>query len=185
MTIAAGKSGTSTVTVTPANAFAGTVSFTVTASPAMTNGCYSIESATVTGSAAVPTTLTVYTSESQCSGSGVHSFAKAGGTANRAATEHGPLGRSLPLGAAALAGLVLFGFRRVRQVARSKAWTMLAVLALAAGVGFASGCGSSGGTATTTTTPTSTNVAAGSYTLTVTGTGSSVTASTTLAVTVQ
>lgn len=186
MTVTAGSSANSNVTVTPVNAFTGTVSFTVTASPAMTNGCYAIGNASVTGSTAVTTTLTVYTSKSQCSGSGVHSFAQTRGTTTASLHRGSPTGRSVPIGVAALAGVLLFGFRRVRQVARSKAWTMMAILALALTVGFASGCGTSKGTASNSTTPTSSsNVAAGSYTLTVTGTGSSVTASTTLNVTVQ
>lgn len=187
VTVTAGNSANSNVTVTPVNAFTGTVSFTVTASPAMTNGCYAIGNASVTGSTAVTTTLTVYTSKSQCSGSGVHSFAQPGGRTTASVYGGPPMGRSVPIGVAALAGLLLFGFRRVRQVARSKAWTTVAILALALTVGFAGGCGTSSGTASNSTTPTSTssNVAAGPYTLTVTGTGSSVTASTTLTVTVQ
>ncbi|HKO11162.1 MAG TPA: S53 family peptidase [Acidobacteriaceae bacterium] len=184
MTVAAGSSASSNVTVTPVNAFTGTVSFTVTASPAMTNGCYAIGNASVAGSTAVTTTLTVYTSKSQCSGSGVHSFAR-GGTATASVGRGQRTPRSLPLGMTALAGVLLFGFRRVRQVARSRAWTTMALLALALTAGFAGGCGTSSGTASSSTTSTSSNVAAGSYTLTVTGTGSSVTASTTLSVTVQ
>jgi hypothetical protein len=188
ITLAAGSSATSNVTVTPVNAFTGIVSFTVTASPTMTNGCYAIGNASVTSSSAATTTLTVYTSKSQCSGSGVHSFAQTGGTTTASVHRGLPMGRSVPIGVAALAGVLLFGFGRVRQVARSKTWTTMAILAFALTVGFAGGCGTSRGTAsngTTPTSPTSSNVAAGSYTLTVTGTGSNVTASTTLTVTVQ
>lgn len=189
VTVAAGSSGTSTVTVTPVNTFTGAVSFAVTTTGSLaTSGCYSIGNASVTSTAAVTATLTIYTAQSQCGGSGVHSFAKAGGTGVASATS-GPLnngapsGKVLPMGAAALAGLLLFGFCRVRQVARSKAWTLLALAALALTVGFASGCGSSSGNGSS-----SGKVTTGSYTVTVTGSStasSSVTASTSLTVTVQ
>lgn len=182
VSVSAGSSGTSTVTVTPVNSFTGTVGFAVTATGSLaTVGCYSVSNASVTASSAVTSTLTIYTAQSQCGGSGVHSFTKSGGTTS-ASLEHGkPMGRSLPVGAAALAGLLLFGFGRVRQVARSQAWRMLAIVALALTIGVASGCGSSKGNSPSS----SGKVTAGSYTVSVTGTSSSVAASTSLTVTVQ
>lgn len=185
VTLAAGSSGTSTVTVTPVNAFTGAVSFAVTATGSLaTSGCYSIGNASVTGSAAATATLTIYTAQNQCSGSSVHSFASTGG-AGAASVSSGPAngtpsGTGLPIGASALAGLLLFGFRRVRQVARSKTWMMLAIVALALTVGFATGCGTSTGSA-----PAAARVTAGAYTVSVTGTGANATASTSLTVTVQ
>jgi hypothetical protein len=107
----------------------------------------------------------------------VHSFARFGG-ASRASSE-GPLGATIPVGTAALAGVLLLGFRRAR-----KAWALLGCLLLVSLLGFATGCGSSSGSRTTT----STEVPAGTYTVTLTGTDtttSSITASTTFTVTVQ
>ena len=184
VTVTAGASGTSTVTVTPANSYAGTVGFTVTSSSASlsADGCYAISNATVTAGTAATTTLTIYTSSSACTGTGVHSFARFGGT-SRASSERGrPLGGTIPLSGAALAGVMLFGFRRLRAGARRMALAALGCLMLAAILGLTTGCGSSSGSTTTT------DVAKGTYTVTVTGTDTttaSITASTTLTLTVQ
>jgi subtilase family serine protease len=179
--VAAGSTGTSTVTVTPANSYSGMVAFTATSgnSSLTTNGCYAINNATVTAGLAATATLTVYTSSSACAAAGVHSFLRAGGTGQAATSGAAPLGRTIPLSAAALAGVLLFGFRKMRAGAR----TLLGCLALMVVLGLAVGCGSSSGTKTT-----SNNVAAGSYTVTVAGTDTTtatITASTTLTVTVN
>lgn len=185
VSVSAGSSVTSTVTVTPVNSFTGTVSLVATASGALaTNGCYSIGNASITGSSAVTSTLTIYTSQSQCGGSSLHSFAKIGGVNRASAHEGWPGGGGLPFDATAMSGLLLFGFKRIRQAARSKLWLMMAVITLALTAGLSSGCGSSSGGSKAN----SANVTAGSYAVTVTGTStsrSSVTASTSLTVTVQ
>lgn len=180
VSVSAGSSGTSTVTVTPASSFTGAVGFAVTAT-GLANGCYSLGNATVSTGPAT-STLTIYTSSTQCGGTGVKSFVRSGGTQADARGGR-PLGPAIPLGATALAGLLLFGFRRARATARSKAWTALACLVLLGVLGVASGCGSSSGTGTT-----STDVPKGTYTITVTGTAtasSSTAATTTLTLTVN
>ncbi len=188
-TAAQGSNATSTITVTPANSYTGTVAFTATSSSTSltTNGCFAVNNATVaSGSTMAIATLTIYTSQSACAGTGVHSFAQAGGT-TRASSEGGrPQGPVLPVGAAALAGCLLFGFGRVRKAARRKTWVLLGCLLLMAMVGLATGCGGTAGTGTGTGT--SNDVATGTYTVTVTGadtTTASITATTTLTLTVD
>ncbi|MGC2618781.1 MAG: S53 family peptidase [Acidobacteriaceae bacterium] len=184
VTATQGGSGTSTVTITPANSYAGTVGFTATSSSTSLNtyGCYAISNTAVTAGAAATATLTVYTSQSACTASGVHSFARKGTVAaNHGPTGGQPLGKTIPLGAAALAGLLGFGFRR----SRARMWMLMSCLMLFAMVGLTVGCGSSSGSTTTTT---STDVAAGTYTATLTGTDittSTITAKTTFTVTVN
>ncbi|HEX4008270.1 MAG TPA: S53 family peptidase [Acidobacteriaceae bacterium] len=194
VTVSPGSSGASTVTITSVNSYAGTVGFAVTAGNGSltTSGCYAISNTAVTAGSTATATLTVYSSTSTCSGTGVLSFAKMGGAVrasldrgtgpgDAAGHSGGPLGKTIPLSAAALAGVLLLGFRRMRSGARA----LVGCLVLAVVVGFASGCGSSSGTTTTTTTK---DVAAGTYTVTVAGTDtttSSITASTSFTVTVN
>ncbi|HEX4310766.1 MAG TPA: S53 family peptidase [Acidobacteriaceae bacterium] len=188
VTVTQGASGTSSVTITPQSSYAGTVGFSVTstATSLNTNGCYTISNTAVTAGKAAAATLTIYTSQSACSGvSGAHSFVRSGGTKVASSRDPQPLRGQLPIGAAAFAGMLLLGFSRSR-----KAWSVLSCLVLVAMLGFATGCGSSSGssTVTNTTSTTSTDVATGSYTLTVAGTDtttSSITASTTVALTVN
>ncbi len=179
-----GNSGTSTVSVVSVNSYAGTVSFSLTSTSTSLNtyGCYAINNAAVTAGATATATLTIYTSQSACSGvSGAHSFAR--GSATRAASSRDhqpPLRKSIPISVAALVGILFLGFRKSR-----KAWSVLSCLVLVAMLGFAAGCGSSSGS---TTTSTSTDVAAGSYSLTLVGTDTttaSLTAGTTLTLTVN
>jgi hypothetical protein len=185
VTVASGSSGTSSISVTSQNSYAGTVAFTVTSTSSALNtlGCYTISNAAVKAGGTATATLTVYTSQSSCSGlSGAHSFVRAGHGA-AASSDKAPLGRTIPISAAALAGILLLGFRRSR-----KAWAAISCLLLAAVLGFATGCGSSTGSSSNSSTSTSTDVAAGAYTLTVTGadtTTASITASTTLTLTVN
>jgi hypothetical protein len=183
VTAAQGSSGVSTVSVVSQKSYAGTVGFTLTSTSSSLNsyGCYTINNAAVTAGGTTTASLTIYTSESACSTlSAVRSFVRKGATHIASSQNNRPLGKSIPLGVAALAGALLFGFRRSR-----KAWSLVSCLALVAMLGFSVGCGSSSGTSTTTT---STDVAQGTYTLTLTGTDtttSSITASTTLTLTVN
>ena len=188
VTVAQGSSAASTVTVLSQNSYAGTVGFSVTSTSTSLNtyGCYTINNAAVAAGASTVATLTIYTSQSACSGlSGAHSFARSGSTTRAAAThDNPPLHSTLPIGAAALAGILFLGFRKSR-----KALAALSCLLLVATLGFAAGCGSSNGTAPTSGSSTiSTDVPAGAYTLTLTGTDtttSSITAGTTLTLTVN
>ena len=187
-----GSTGTSTLTVTPVNSYTGTVAFTATSSDAslVSNGCYAVNNATVaSGSTLAIATLTIYTSKSACAGTGVHSFARAGGMTRAAGTNAAPGGKRppgsrVPVGAAALAGCLLFGFGRMRKTARQKMWAALGCLLLLGMVGLATGCGGTKGTATGS----SNDVATGTYTVTVTGTDTttaSLTATATLTLTVN
>jgi len=172
VSVMAGATGTSTVTVTPSGGYTGTVNWgMITAVPTLSNGCYVISSVAVPGTAAVTTTLTVLTNAAQCptasaavSGHGRQRFLPgSGGIAEVSAARKTPFG-SVPVGVA-LAGLLTVGFfgRRVRGVRLLMVASLFAVLGL--GV---SGCGSS--MTPQPPGPATQNVAAGVYTLTLTGT---------------
>jgi subtilase family serine protease len=188
VTVSQGSSGSSTVTITSANSYSGTVdlSMTTTSSSLINYGCYDVNNTPVTANKTATATLTLYTSESDCStaavtkGAALHTFAKVG--TKRIASSNGSpaLQKVLPLSAAALAGVLFFGIRRRRV---SKWWTMLSGFVLLGVLSLAVGCGSS------STTSTSNNyVAKGTYTLTLIGvdsTTSSITAQTTFTLTVD
>ncbi|HEY1809315.1 MAG TPA: protease pro-enzyme activation domain-containing protein [Acidobacteriaceae bacterium] len=185
VTVSQGSSGTSAVSVKSENSFAGTVSFGVSTTDASLQqyGCVTIGNATVAANGTATSTLTLYTSQSACKTvtgptGNVHSFALRGG--NSAASQHQPpLGRTIPLGAAAFAGLLFLGFRRVRR----HAWMLMSCFLLVAVVGLATGCSSSSSAVST-----STDVPKGTYTLTLIGTdtaSSSITASTNFTLTVH
>ena len=175
-----GATGTSNITVTPANAFTGTVALTcsVTSSPsgALTadNPTCSAASASVTGASAATATLTINTTAQtakldlpsfKLNGKGV--FTAGGGVA---------------LGAILLFG-VPFGRRRKQQIKSLRALRMLSLAVLfALAAGAAIGCGSGG---SSSTPPPSGGTTTGTYTLTVTGTSGSTTANTTITVTVN
>jgi subtilase family serine protease len=185
VSVTQGNSGTSTVSVAPQNSYAGTVAFTVTSTGSLaTYGCYTVGNAAVTGATA-STTLTLYTSQSACSGvSGAHALASRGTTGIAKSQNSSPFRKTIPIGAAAFAGLLFVGFRKSR-----KAWTLFTCLILVTMLGFAAGCGSNSGSSTTnSTSSTSTDVAKGSYTVSIVGTDtttSSITASTSLTLTVN
>jgi subtilase family serine protease len=186
--VAQGGSSTSTVTLTSIAPYAGTVGFALTSTSTSVNtyGCYTIKNAAVAAGASTTTTLTVYTSQTACSGvSGAHSFVRVATTPVAASHNNPPLGKTIPISAAALAGILFIGFRKSR-----KALSLLSCLALVAMLGFAAGCGSSSGSSTTSssTGSTSTDVASGTYTLTLTGTDtttSTINYTTTLTLTVN
>ncbi len=192
VTVTQGSSGVSTVTISSENSYAGTVGFTLSSTNASLNsyGCYTIGNTAVTAGGTANAALTIYTSQSACSGvSGAKSFARKGGAqvadSVNPPMSHSTPGRTIPIGVVALAGTLLIGFRKSR-----KALSLLSCLLLVAMLGFAAGCGSSSGTGSnnSTTPPTSTDVPAGTYTLTVAGsdtTTSTITASTSLTLTVN
>jgi subtilase family serine protease len=188
VTVAQGNSAASNVTVLSQNSYAGTVGFFVTSTSTSLNtyGCYTINNAAVTAGGSTPATLTIYTSQSACSGvSGAHSFARSSNGSRVAAShDNPPLRPAIPIGGAAFAGILFLGFRKSR-----KAWAALSCLLLAT-LGFAAGCGSSNGNGpgSGSTSSSSTEVAKGTYTLTLTGTDtttSSITAGITLTLTVN
>jgi subtilase family serine protease len=186
-----GTSATSTVTILSQNAFAGTVSFTLLGSNAALagNACYTIASPTVAAGATTTATLTVYTSASACTSlSGAQSFSRTTAAAPLASGGGSPFHPSMPIRAAAVGGLLLFGFRRFR----SRPFSALGCLLLIAMLGVASGCGSNSSPSVATNNSanpaTSTQLAAGTYALTLTGTdaaNSAITASTSVTLTVN
>ena len=196
VTVSQGSSANSTITVTPAGGYTGTVdlSFTTSNNNALANLCYNFTttlsngdgSVAVTGTSAVTTQLTLDTNASDCvaaavilgSKPGLHRFAALGNTAKNSHPS-GP--NPAPFGVA-FAGLLLAGFLgRASRKFRTTAG-LIAMLA----VGFAiSACG--GGSSSGGTTPPS-NPAKGTYTFTLTGQDSASatnTATTTFTLTIQ
>jgi hypothetical protein len=176
-----GTTGTSTITVTPANAFTGTVALTcsVTSGPsgALTadNPTCSAASASITGTSAATATLTINTTAQ---------------TAKLELPAFKPNGKGIFTagGGVVLGALLLFGVpftrRRREQIKSLRALRMLSLaflFALAAGAVIGCGSGSSG----SGTPPPSGGTTPGAYTLTVTGTTGSTTANTTITVTVN
>lgn len=191
VTVAAGGTGTSTVTITPANGYTGTVNWSAeTSVPTLTNGCYNINAVSVPGTAAVTTTLTVYTNEVNCTAATSSAVASPNarrrflpGAAKVAAgmPMRSPF-HSVPMGIA-MAGMLAVGFlgRRSRGV------RLLMVAGLFAVLGFGvSGCSSGSmapaqpatgsAPAPPATGPASENATAGVYDITLTGTDSANTA---------
>jgi subtilase family serine protease len=183
VTVAQGASGTSTVTVTPGSSFIGAVDFTVSAPSSLTNSCYSVSNANVTGTAAVTTTLTIFTSEGACTNTAFRHFVTSGSTAALASPpNHQPY---LALAGTAFASLFFLAFPGVRRRRWPVLIVFLAMLPLAL-----SGCGGSKSSSTSTGTgsvSTGLDSAQGTYTLTVTGANSTntVSASTPLTLTVN
>ncbi len=151
VTVSRGATGASTITVTPSGGYTGALSFTATAN--ITNACYTIANAAVTGSAAVTTTLTLYTNASSCANAGRAPF-----TAARLERNGSGPGSQLPLaygGLLPLLCLAVPGSRRRR--------VQSALLVGAAGtLLLLSGCG--GGSTSSALAP------KGTYSFTVTGT---------------
>ena len=187
--MAAGSSGTSTLTVTPAGGYTGTVDWAIASSGSLTNACYAINNTAITGSTAVTTTLTIYTSAAACTSGtplsqrgGRHAFKTASSGANLMMPPSSSLQlseRDKRKGSLLLAGLFCIGLAGLR----GRRLRSLAGVLVITSVGFAlSGCGSNATSATSTT------AMVGSYTLTLTGTDSSVstlTASSTITLTVD
>ena len=59
VTVSAGNSGTSTITITPKSGYTGTVGWSISSSPSLKNGCFSLPNTTVSGTSAVQATMTV------------------------------------------------------------------------------------------------------------------------------
>ena len=188
LTITAGNPGASTVTITPQNGYTGTVAWTVSSSPALTNGCFSIANTTVSGTTAVAATLTVNTVASACPapalvGAAVdlRNIPDGGPHAYRSETTPFVALEANQAGMA-MVGLLFVGLvgRRCRRLAALATLCMLAAIGLAA-----SGCA---GVGSSTPPPSSPTVAKGTYTITVVGTDTttpSITASTSLTLTID
>jgi len=180
VTITAGSSGTSTVTITPLSGYTGTIDLALAASSSFTPGCYSgPSSVTVSGTSAVTATFTIYTSTSACSTTegnalpaGRRNFVISHSTT--ASSKHGALPanapwKSAPL-SAAFAGLLIAGcFKRRSRLLRGG--LALGALLLLSFSGFGlMGCSS--GSSTVAIGSSANDTPTGAYTLTVTGTDS-------------
>ncbi|HEY0785548.1 MAG TPA: protease pro-enzyme activation domain-containing protein, partial [Acidobacteriaceae bacterium] len=178
MTVTAGATGNSTLTITSKNNYHGLIGISLSTTSTTLNGCYTVGEPYVTSNGTTTTTLSFDTSPT-CGTSGAAKRAIA--HAHVAGNGKAPLpgGSQVPVAAAAalLACLGMLGWKR-------KSWPMMVVLWLAAlgTLSTLSGCGSSSGGGKTTG-PSGT-----SYTLTVTGTDNSystITASTNFTLTIQ
>jgi len=178
-TVTDGNTATQAITVTPAGGFTGAVNLSLTTTAAIANACYTVNSATVSGTTAATGTATIYTNAGNCP-SGASALLKSGGTKHAEAVPQPLPGRSLPVGLA-MAALLAVGFagRKTRKLRGVIAVALLAV------AGFAmSGCGST----STAGAGISTLAPKGTTTVTVTGTDAATglkTATTTFTLTIQ
>jgi subtilase family serine protease len=198
VSVAAGSTGSSTVTATPSGGYTGTITWSVTLPSTLTIGCYTIANLPVTSTAPVTTTMAIYTSAAACAAAqaqaraGViwHSFASASAkklaAANSTSAPSGSPWKRLPLPAAFAGTLMLVCFRRRSRLLRAVLSLGAVVLISVAGLGLTACSSSSSGSSPTT--PTSTDSPLGTYTLTLIGADSktsTITNSTTLTLTVN
>ena len=188
-TVSAGSSGTSAITITPQNGYTGTIGWSVSSSPSISNACFSLPNVTVSGSSTVTATLTIHTSASACASGAVIGMRgnkrKSIGTTPVSSRKDIPPLFTLHTTQAslALAGLLFVGLLSFRsgKLGTSSGVFLLMVVGLAMW-----GCGSGGSSSSpSASTP---NAAMGTYTLTVVGTdtsSSSITASTTMTLTID
>ena len=164
--------------------YTGTIAWSVTSSPALTNGCATISSTTVSDTSAVTAARTVYTSASGCASSAVRGTK--GMRTFWSATTTGPDDPYSRFGAVwmivtlCITSFLLAAFLRHRP-RTGYVWVAL-VLVTALEFGL-TGCGSRSSSSSS-----SSNAVAGTYTLTITGTdtsSSSITATTTMTLTVD
>ena len=174
LTPGATTSNSSTVTVTPAGGFTGSVTLTAAVTSSPTGAQYpptfsfgSTSPVSITGTTAGTATLTITT------------------TAATSAALVLPKRNGVPwyaAGSAALAGILLFGIPARRRSWRTMLGMLVFLVALTGGVFACGGGGSGGGGGGGTGNPGTT---AGTYTVTVTGTSGTTTATGTVALTVQ
>ena len=187
VTVTAGNPGVSTVTITPQNGYTGTVAWTVSSSPALINGCFSMANTTISGTTSIAATLTVNTMASACA---TPALARAGVDPRNVPDGPHRYGQdpppfvTLPASQAGMAmvGLLFVGLlgRRCRKLAAVATLCMVAAIGLAA-----SGCA---GVSSSAPPPAPSTAAKGIYTITVTGTDTatpSIAASTSLTLTID
>ncbi len=181
LSITAGSSAAATVTVTPANGYTGTVAYSITVVSTVSNLCYTLPSTVVSGTAAATSTLTIYTTASACSASGVTALTQAG--------KSGVASISTERSGGYQAVVLCFGVlpfvlgTRKRRLFNGLLACLLAVVS--AGV---IGCGQGNSTQLSSgKTSSSTNATAGTYTLTITGTdtANNLSSSTTVTLTIS
>lgn len=180
-TIASGSSGTSTITVTPQEGYAGTVQWSVSSTSAVSNVCYSLPNTTVSGSAAVNVSMTINTSSSACAG------AKVIGANGQMRSGNAEMVASLNKGSARLLGLGItlpFLFAGMVAWRPAKKLTLAGMLLLVSASLIAIGCG--GHSPVPLPNQQSTNK--GTYTIVVTGTdtaSASISSATTFTLTIN
>jgi hypothetical protein len=171
-----GASGTSTITITPSGGFSSRLTFSCTVTGPATAAdpptCSVAGPPAITTTAAVTTTLTVNTTAASSS-------SNATGQAVAFRKQHN---RMMGLGGGSvLAALLFFGF----PFRRRRAKTLLSLLLVGAFAAIVMGCGGAQKAVNPVTAPTNPGTTVGSYMVTVTGSSGVVTASTTVAVTVN
>jgi hypothetical protein len=172
-----GVSGTSTITIMPSGGFRGSVALSCTVTGPATAvdlpTCSVAAPPAITGTAAVTATLTVNTTAASSSSNAT------GHTATAFRNQRNPM---LALGGgSALAAFLFFGL----PLRRRRTKTLLSILLLGAFAAIVMGCGGAQKAANPVTTPANPGTAVGSYMVMVTGSSSALTASTTVAVTVN
>jgi trimeric autotransporter adhesin len=172
-----GANGTSTITITPSGGFSAPVALTCTVTGPATAvdlpTCSVAAPPAITSIAAVSATLTVNTtaasSPSNATGQAATAFRK-------------QRNRLLVLGGGnALAAFLFFGL----PLRRRRTKTLVSLLLLGAFAAIFMGCGGAQKAANPVTTPANSGTTVGSYMVTVTGSSRALTASTTVAVTVN
>jgi subtilase family serine protease len=165
VSVAAGSTGSSTVTATPSGGYTGTITWSVTLPSTLTIGCYTIANLPVPSTAAVTTTMAIYTSAAACAAAqaqaraGViwHSFASASpkklAAANPTSAPSGSPWKRLPLPAAFAGTLMLVCFRRRSRLLRAVLSLGAVVLISVAGLGLTA-CGGSSSPASGGNAPT-------------------------------
>ena len=161
VTVTDGNTASQSITVTPSGGFTGAVNLSLTTTALISNACYTVTNATVSGTTAATATATIYTNSGNCP-SGASPLLKSGGASHAEAAPQPLPGRSLPVGLA-MAGLLAVGFagRKSRKLRGVIAVALLAITGSAM-----SGCGST----STAGAGISTLAPKGTTTVTVTGT---------------
>ncbi|HKW16672.1 MAG TPA: protease pro-enzyme activation domain-containing protein [Terriglobales bacterium] len=169
VTVTAGKSGSSTVTITPQEGYTGTIQWKV---PTLTNACLSISNTTVSDASPVTATLSIQTSSSACSsaslqrGLGDRTINQTEVAAVSSRHLHSARAMILSIGLLFACTVVAGPF------SRRKLWTIVGVFILLAISLMAVGCG--GGPSSVVPLPNNSgNVTPGTYNLTLTGTDTS------------
>jgi trimeric autotransporter adhesin len=172
-----GASGTSTITISPSAGFTGSVALSCTVTGPATAvdlpSCSVAMPPAITGRAAVTATLTVNTTAASSSSNA------SGQAATAFRNQHNPM---LALGGgSALTAFLFFGL----PLRRRRTKTLLSLLLLGAFAAIVMGCGRAQKAANPVTRPANPGTTVGSYMVTVTGSSGALTASTTVAITVN
>ncbi|WP_158822952.1 protease pro-enzyme activation domain-containing protein [Granulicella sp. S156] len=185
VTITAGSSGTSTVTITPVNGYTGTVDLTLTYPSSLTNFCVAANNLTVVGAAAVSETITFYTSVSTCNSNNLTVLNRQGTSGTRTVRilpahssssslsmptglHHSPW-KSAPFPAAFACLLIAGCFRHRSRLLRGGLALVALVMLSFSGFGL---MGCSSGSSSVPIGSSANNAPAGTYSFTVTGTDS-------------